>query len=146
MVYLLVMIVSATGIASLFLLRGILRSRNARRIVRHVRQGFSKVEQRNVKLIPDSPIQKSLKSPRGRAIEMQQARTHLKDAERSLAKKDIKAAERSLIQALTLQPESTDIKVQLARVYLETCREPKAEAFYHELLNKHLDRTRREIV
>lgn len=137
MVYLLVMIVSASGIIAIVLLRTILRSRNARRIVHSVRAGFLAAEKRNAKWLPDTPLSKEQKSPRTRAIELQEVRTLLRLAEKSLAKLDAKGAERALIQALTIQPAAKDVKVQLAKIYLLCNKEPKAEALYHELLKEH---------
>ena len=128
------MIISATGIVSIFMLRGILRSRNVRRIVRSVKQGLSDVEERNVKLIPDTPTAKSFKSPRARAVELHEIRTLLRDAERTLAKQDYLAAEKYLIKALTINHEDREIRTKLAMVYLKTDREPKAEAMYTELI------------
>ena len=137
MVYVLVMIVSACGIISIVLLRAVLRSRNARRIVHSVRAGFLAAEKRNAKWLPDTPLSREQKSPRTRAIELQEVRTLLRLAEKSLAKLDAKGAERALIQALTIQPTAKDAKVQLAKVYLLCNKEPKAEALYHELLKEH---------
>jgi tetratricopeptide (TPR) repeat protein len=134
MIYLVVMIVSACGIAVIITARGVLRSRNARRIVRSVRRGFSNAAERNAKWIPDTPVEKQKKSPRTCAIELQQVRTLLRQAEKAIAKQDVTAGERALIQALTIHPDAKDVKVQLARVYLESGREPKAEALYRELL------------
>ncbi len=137
MIYVLVMIASACGIVGIVLLRGILRSRNARRIVRSVRAGFAAAERRNAKWLPDTPLKREAKPPRTRAIEMQQVRTLLRQAEKALAKLDARGAERALIQALTIQPDAKDVKVQLAKVYLLSSKEPKAEALYHELLKEN---------
>ena len=134
MVYLIVMVASGIGIATIFIMRGVLRSRNARRIVRSVREGFSSAKERNAKWLPDTPVEKSRKSPRTSAIELQQVRTLLRQAEKSVASQDASSAERSLIQALTIHPHAKEVKVQLARVYLDSAREPKAEAIYRELL------------
>ena len=137
MIYLFVMILSGFGILSIILLRGVLRSRNARRIVRSVRAGFAAAEQRNAKWLPDTPFAKDQKSPRTRAIEMQEVRTLLRDAEKYLAKLDARGAERALIQALTIQHDAKDVKAQLAKVYLLSNKEQKAEALYRELLKEH---------
>lgn len=136
MVYLFVMILSGSGILAIVLLRGVLRSRNARRIVRSVRAGFAAAEQRNAKWLPDTPLVKDQKSPRTRAIEMQEVRTLLRDAEKCLAKLDARGAERVLIQALTIQSDARDVKAQLAKVYLLCNKEQKAEALYRELLKE----------
>ena len=128
------MLLSALGICFLFAMRGVLRSRNARRIVRSVRKGFHSVRERNAKLLPETVIERPRKSPRTCAVELQQVRTLLRKSEKSLAKQDLKSAERSLIQALTIQPDAKEVKAQLARLYLDSNREPKAEALYRELL------------
>ena len=134
MVYLIVMIASGIGIATIFITRGVLRSRNARRIVHSVRDGFSSAKERNAKWLPDTPVEKSKKSPRTSAIELQQVRTLLRKAEKAIASLDASSAERALIQALTIHPHAKEVKAQLARVYLDSNREPKAEAIYRELL------------
>ena len=139
MVYLLVMIVSAIGILSILSARGILRSRNARRIVHAVKKGFSSVDERNAKLIPDTKVERPRKSPRTCAVELQQVRTLLRESEKLVAKQDPKAAEQALIQALTIQPDAKEVKIQLAKIYLETGREPKAEALYRELVQDSED-------
>lgn len=137
MIYLAVMIVSALGITAIVMLRGILRSRNVRRIARSVRRGFSAAEERNAKWLPEQPLSRDLRSPCTRAIELQQVRTLLRQAEKALAKMDAKGAERALIQALTIQPDAKEVKLDLAKVYLLSAREPKAEALYKELLREH---------
>jgi len=137
MIYVLVMILSGSGILAIILLRGVLRSRNARRIVRSVRAGFAAAEQRNAKWLPDTPLAKEQKSPRTRAIEMQEVRTLLRQAEKCLTKLDARGSERALIQALTIQPDAKDVKVHLAKVYLLCNKEQKAEALYRELLKEH---------
>jgi Flp pilus assembly protein TadD len=105
-----------------------------RRVVRSVKKGLSDAEERNVKLIPDTPTDKAFKSPRARAIELQEVRTLIRDADRSLAKQDYEGAEKELIKALTVNHEDREVKTKLAKVYLETGMEPKAEALYTELL------------
>jgi tetratricopeptide (TPR) repeat protein len=139
MIYVIVMMTSAGGIVGIVLMRGILRSRNARRIAQSVRRGFMSVEKRNARLLPDTPIEKKKKSPRACAVELQQVRTLLREAEKAITKKDIKEAERSLIQALTIHPHAKDVRVRLAHVYLESHREKKAEALYRELLQEMKD-------
>ncbi len=134
MIYLVVMALSACGILLLFVARGVLRSRNVRRIVRSVRKGFHSAKERNARFLPETIMERPRKSPRTCAVELQQVRTLLRKAEKSLAKQDMKSAERSLIQALTIQPDAKEVKAQLARLYLDSSREPKAEALYRELL------------
>ena len=140
MIYFLLFVTSACGIILLFALRGVLRSRNVRRIVHSVRRGFSLAKERNAKFLPESPLPRTRKSPpRACAVERQQVRTLLREAEKSFAKHDARAAERALIRALTIHHDAAEVKAQLARLYLDTSREPKAEALYHELLQHHKD-------
>jgi len=134
MIYLTVMLLSGAGIVLLFLMRGVLRSRNVRRIVHSVRKGFHSAKERNAKFLPDTVLEKTRKSPRTCAVELQQVKTLLRQAEKSLAKQDARAAERALIQALTIQPDAKEVQAELARLYLDSNREPKAEALYRELL------------
>lgn len=136
MTYVVVMIVSACGMFFIFLSRGLLRSRNVRRIARAVRMGFSAAEKRNAKWLPENSPPRDSRSPRTRAIELQQIRTFLRQTEKLLKKFDVKGAERALIQALTIQPSSREVKIELAKVYLMSAREPKAEALYLELLQE----------
>lgn len=137
MVYLLVLIISAVGIALLFMIRGLLRSRNVRRIVRAIRSGCLSFHERHVKALPDRTPGKTQRLPRSSAVELQQARMLLRQAEKALMRKNAGVAERTLIRALTLQPGAKDIKACLACLYLDTSRAPKAEVLYRELLLEH---------
>lgn len=139
MIYFAVMVFSGVGIFAIIALRGVLRSRNVRRIARSIKVGFSAVEKRNAKLLPDTPAIKERRNPRACAIELQKARTLMRQAERDIAKRDTGSAERALIQALTLLPDDIDIKTELARIYLETSREHKAEALYRDMVHSKED-------
>jgi tetratricopeptide (TPR) repeat protein len=79
------------------------------------------------------------KSPRASAIDMQQVRTIARQAEKALAQQNPEEAERLFIQALTIQPNAADVQAQLAKLYLTTDRENKAEAMYKELLTRNDD-------
>lgn len=138
MIYLLVLISSAAGIALLFLVRSVLRSRNARRIVHAVRRGLSSFHEKSVKHLPESTAPRKPRA-RASAIHRQQVRILLHDAERALGRQDAATAERALIRALTLEPKAVDVTVRLARLYLDTSRLPKAEALYRELLQERSD-------
>lgn len=69
---------------------------------------------------------------------MQQVRTLVRSAEKAWAQDKFEEVERVLIQALTIQPSAHDVRAQLAKLYLLTERESKAEAMYRELL-QHRD-------
>jgi cytochrome c-type biogenesis protein CcmH/NrfG len=134
MIYLLVLIASAAGIVLLFLIRSTLQSHNVRRIVRAVRRGFSSYEERKAHMMHESALRKIEPVPRNSVAHLQQVRTLLRKAERALLRRDGNTAERTLIHALTLQPEARDVKIMLARLYLDTSRAQKAEVLYRELL------------
>lgn len=138
MVYVFVLIGSLVGLSVLLGMRLLLRQRTIRRFVRSVQQRFDEAEERGAVLVEETVVEKPLKSPRTSAIEMQQVRTLLRNAEKAVAQQKNEDAERILIQALTIQPHAHDVRAQLAKLYLTTGRESKAEAMYKELLT-HCD-------
>lgn len=138
MVYVFVLIGSLVGLCVLLGLRLLLRQRTIRRFVRSVQQRFADVEERGAMIVEERVIERPRKNPRTSAIEMQQVRTLMRNAEKSIAQQKTEEAERVLIQALTIQPHAHDVRAQLAKLYLTTQRESKAEAMYKELL-QHCD-------
>src|SRR3989344_700131 len=120
MTYVLVLLGSLFGICALLGARLLLRNREVRQFVR------------------ETKIVKTKKSPRTSAIELQQVRSLVRLAEKALAQNRIEGAERLFIQALTIQPLAFDVQAQIAKLYLTTERESKAEAMYKELL-QHRD-------
>ena len=78
-------------------------------------------------------------SPRTTAIEIQQVRSLTREAEKAIAQQHTAEAERCYIQALTIRPDAYDVQAELAKLYLTTAREPKAEALYKELLQHTSD-------
>ncbi len=139
MIYASVFIVSLSGIALILSIRLLLRQRTVRRFVRSIRQRFESAEDRGVQLIEETPVRKPRKNPRASAIEMQQVRTLVHSAEKAEKQGKIDEVERLLIQALTIHPHDTDVRAQLAKLYLTTEREGKAEAMYRELLQQRDD-------
>lgn len=134
MVYVFVLVGSFLGICALLGLRLLLRQRTVRRFVRSIRQRLQLAEQRGALAVEETPMPKPAKSPRMSAIELQQVRLLMRTAEKSLAQGKIEDGERALIQALTIQPHAHDVRAELAKLYLTTERESKAEAMYRELL------------
>lgn len=63
----------------------------------------------------------------------------MRSAEKEIALQHHAEAEHLLIQALTINPDSTDTQAELAKLYLTTGREAKAEALYKELVRKRED-------
>ena len=134
LVYALVFIGSLAGITALLGLRIAMRQRTIRRFVRSVRQRFESAEARGAVMTDEKPVIKPRKSPRTSAIELQQVRSLVRSAEKSLKQERPEEVERLLIQALTIHPQDADVRAQLAKLYLTTDRENKAEAMYRELL------------
>jgi len=88
--------------------------------------------------LEETVIPKPRKNPRISAIELQQVRSLTRDAEKALAQQKFDEAERLFIQALTINHDAYDVQAQLAKLYLLTDRDHKAEAMYRELL-QHRD-------
>ncbi len=139
MVYALVFVGSLVGILVLLGLRIVVRQRTIRRFVRSVRQRFESASDRGAALVEEKLVEKPRKSPRTSAIEMQQVRSLLRDAEKFWKQERFEEVERILIQALTIHPRDIDVSAQLAKMYLTTGRENKAEAMYRELLQQRDD-------
>lgn len=134
MVYAIVFIGSLIGIVVLLGMRVFTRQRSIRRFVRSVQQRFASAEARGASLVDERPVEKPRKNPRASAIEMQQVRTLVRNADKAWKQERMEEVERLLIQALTISPNEIDVRAQLARLYLVTNRENKAEAMYRELL------------
>lgn len=115
-----------------------LRNRAVRRFVRSVKQRFQFAEERGAQILEETPIIKPRKNPRASAIELQQVRMLVRSAEKALGSQKYEEAERLFIQALTVQPQAWDVQAQLAKLFLLTHRENKAEAMYKEIL-QHRD-------
>lgn len=139
MLYIFVLSGSLLGILALFGARALLRNRTVRRFVRGIKQRFQFAEERGAVLVDEKPIEKPHKNPRTSAIEMQQVRSLVRQAEKALAQQKVEEAERIFIQALTIQPKAIDVQAMLAKLYLTTDRENKAEALYKELLQQRDD-------
>jgi tetratricopeptide (TPR) repeat protein len=139
MLYVLVLSISVLGICLLFGFRALLRNRAVRRFVRSVKQRFQSAEDRGVVLVEEKVVERPRKSPRTSAIELQQVRSLIRQAEKAIAQEKHEEAERLFIQALTVQPQAYDVQAMLAKLYLTTGRENKAEAMYRELLPRRDD-------
>lgn len=139
MVYLIVFLASLAGIALLIGARLLLRNRSVRRIVRSVKMRFASAEARGAKLVEEKIVERPLKNPRTSAIDLQKVRSLLRGAEKELALQNHAQAEHLFIQALTINPDAAEIQAELAKLYLTTRREAKAEALYKELIQKKDD-------
>lgn len=134
LIYVLVLFGSLFGLCLIFGMRTLLRHRGVRRFVRSVKQRFASAEERGAVLVEEKTVEKPRKSPRTSVIELQQVRSLARQAEKAIAQGAIEEAERLYIQALTVQPHAYDVQAELAKLYLTTGREAKAEAMYKELL------------
>lgn len=134
MAYAYVFIGSLIGIIALTSMRVGMKQRTVRRFVRSVRQRFESAEERGAALVEETVVEKPRKNPRTSAIEMQQVRTLLRTVDKAWKQERYEEVERLLIQALTIQPQDIEVRAQLAKLYLTTERENKAEAMYRELL------------
>lgn len=139
MVYAVILIGSLVGICLIVGIRLLLQQRVVRRFVRSVKQRLLAVEERGAQILEETPVVRPPKNPRTSAIELQQVRSLLRDAEKALAQQKTEEAERVLIQALTIQPKAVEVRAELAKLYLTTDRENKAEAMYRELLQQRDD-------
>jgi Flp pilus assembly protein TadD len=139
MIYLVVFCASLFGIAALLLLRVLLRHRTVRRMVRSMKGNFQSAEDRGAKLVEEKVVVKPRRNPRTSAIELQKVRSLLRSAEKEIALQNFDKAEHLFIQALTIHPDAADIQAHLAKLYLTTNREAKAEALYKELILKRDD-------
>lgn len=138
--YVVVFIGSLAVLAVLFGAKWLLQQRMVRRFVRSMHQRLAAAEQRSaVTTEEEMKVARPAKSPRVSAIELQQVRQLLRSADKAISQNKLDDAEKFLIQALTIQPRSIDVGAQLAKLYLTTERESKAEAMYRELLQQRDD-------
>lgn len=139
MPYLIVFLVALLGIAGLFGVRLFFRNRGVRRFVRSIRMRFQSAEDRGLDLTPERPAAKPKRSPRTSAIELQKVRSLMRAAEKEIALQNTAQAEHLMIQALTINPETIETQAELAKLYLTSGKEAKAEALYRELVSKRKD-------
>lgn len=134
MIYIFVLFGSFFGICTILGVRVVLKNRNVRKFVRGVRLRTEKAQERGMTM-RETRVEKPTKNSRASAIEMQKVRSLLREAEKASARQKHDEVERLLIQALTLDPKSTEARAELAKMYLRTNANAKAEALYRELLS-----------
>jgi tetratricopeptide (TPR) repeat protein len=134
LIYVFVLFGSLFVILFILGMRLLLKNRAVRKFVRSIRARVQSAEDRGAILIEETYIPHPKKSPRTSAVELQQVRSLVRLAEKAFAQSKVEEVERLLIQALTISPNAYDVRAQLAKLYLVTEREPKAEAMYRELL------------
>lgn len=138
-IYVFVLFGSFAGICAVFACHAILRQRVIRRFVRSVRGQFRSLQARGAHILEETRICRLPCRSRVSTATFQQVRSLLHSAERLLSGGREEEAERTLIQALMIQPHLPEVQEQLARLYLLTHRDHKAEAMYRELLNHSSD-------
>lgn len=139
LLYVLVLIGSLSAILAMLVTRGVIQKRSIRRFVRSVRSRFASVADRGAIIVEETVVERPRRNPRTSAIELQQVRSLLRSAEKAGKQGQADIVEKVLIQALTIHPHSIDVRAELAKLYLTTSRESKAEAMYKELLRDVAD-------
>lgn len=135
-----IVLFGSLGLICLWLLFKFLwRNRSIRRFVRNMQKRWQMAEERGAVLLEETKIEKPRKDPRTSAIELQEVRSLVREADKCIAQEKFDEAERHYIQALTIHPEAYNIQAELARLYLTTGRETKAVALYKEILLKKDD-------
>jgi len=115
-----------------------LKNRNIRKFVHGVKARTEKAKERGLTM-RETRIEKPTRGTRTSAVAMQKLRSLLREAEKTSARGDYAETERILIQALTVAPESHEARAELAKVYLLTARDAKAEAVYIDLLQDRIE-------
>jgi len=139
MVYVFVLFGSLFVISAILGGRVLLRHRSVRKFVRGVRMRVQFAEERGALSSEETPIEKQKKSPRTTAIELQKIRSCVHAAERAQSQDNLDEAESLYIQALTVNPDAHEVRAALAKLYLTSGRDAKAEAMYRELLQSNHD-------
>ncbi len=114
-------------------IRVALRNRNVRKFVRGIRQRTDSARERGF-MFEETQVEKPRRNSRTSAVEMQQVRSLLREAEKTSTRRRFDDTEKILIQALTIKPGYINARAQLAKLYLLTDRDAKAEALYREIL------------
>lgn len=138
MIYILVLFGSFFAICAILGTRVALKNRNIRRFVHGVKARTEKARERGLSM-RETRIEKPSRNFRTTAVSMQKLRSLLREAEKTSSREDYDATERILIQAITVAPESYEARAELAKVYLLTGKDAKAEAIYIDLLQDRIE-------
>lgn len=114
-------------------MRLLLRQHHVRRFVRSIKKRLHSAEAR-VSALDEATVSCHRSKPVVTAVTLQKARTLVRTAEKVLLQGKVEEAERLYIQVLTLQPDAHQVRAQLAKLYLTSGREAKAEAMYREVV------------
>ncbi len=133
MLYILVLFGSFFGICAILGMRIALKNRNVAKFVRGVSQRTAKAQARGLTM-KETVVEKPIRNPRSSALNMQKVRSFLREAEKTMTRRDYDETEQILIKALTVDPDCIEARAELGKLYLVTERDAKAEALYRELL------------
>lgn len=134
MIYIIVLFGSFFGICAILGVRVLYKNRNVRKFVHSISSRAESARSRG--FVSETPIAKPVRNSRASSVALQKVRMLLREAEKHEARKDYSATERVLIQALTVDPDCVPARASLAKLYLTTKREAKAEAIYRGLLSE----------
>ena len=87
----------------------------------------------------EAPVLRPKRNSRTTMRETQEVSVLMRSAEKAFALGKYEEVERLYIQALTVDPDAHHVQAELAKLYLITGREAKAEALYKVLLDSHDD-------
>jgi len=133
-IYLFVLIGSLIGLCALLGMRLTLRNRSVRKFVRGVKKRSDAAVERCGGFEEEVIISRPRKNSRTTMRETQEVSILMRSAEKAFALGKTEEVERLYIQALTVDPDAHQVQAELAKLYLVTDREAKAEALYKELL------------
>lgn len=134
-IYIFVLFGSFFGICAILGARVAIRHRGVRRFVRGIRHRTESAAKRGFG-IAETPVEKPRSNPRTTALQLQQVRSLMREAEKFIARDKMKEAEESLIKAITVDPTSKEARAELARLFLKTSQAKKAYALYKELIEE----------
>lgn len=135
MIYIFVIIGSATVISAIIGMHFFLQERSVRRFVRNVNRRSEGARYKS--LATEELMQKPKKSARITALELKKVRELMLKAERAIASGKTQEAEHAYIQALSTDQHAEHVRSQLGKLYLSQGKSEKAEALYNELLHQY---------
>ena len=138
MIYVFVLFGSFFDICAILGARVAVKNRNIRKFVHGVKARTEKARERGLSM-KETRVEKPTRGTRTSAVAMQKLRSLLREAEKANSREHYDETERILIQAITVAPESHEARAELAKVYLLTDRDAKAEAIYIDLLQDRIE-------
>lgn len=115
----------------------ILRKRAVKNFVKSVQIRSASAQKKGI--LDSYEVGPHKSNPRFSSKEMQDLRGIVRLVDQAMRKENWQEAERLYIQALTIRPDAHDMQAELAKLYLNTGRQQKAEALYREILENSDD-------